>query len=363
MRNLSIILKQILLLASLCALPIAALADEIRMKNGDVLTGTIIKKETDKLILRTVYAGEISINWTEVATIESENSVKIMLTDNAHYHGRIHSSTEDGKVFISEENVAETQVMQTEVTEDEEEEIAEEREIRLNDLLYINPSPVVSGLGRVWNGHVNLGGTMTEGNTKTQAFNLDTEAVMRSKYNRFTIGAIVFRAESEDVDTKFNSRGSMKYDHFVSKKWYLYANSVLENDRFKDIKLRSSVGAGSGYQIFEQPNMNLYIEGGLNYINTDYYVAESENYPALRWSTKYDQLVFGGNTKFFHEHEILAALESASDILVFSKTGLRVPLSERLHASTQYNYDWSQSPAPGREKADSALIFSLGYGW
>lgn len=340
----------VLLLAGPFIFSSHSLADEIRMKNGDVLTGTIVKKETDKVILRTQYAGEISINWTEVVSIESEQSLKIMLTDNAHYDGKLLSSTEKGAVFITQANA-------------EAEVAVPEEEIKLNDLLYINPSPEVSGLGHVWNGRINLGGTLTEGNTKTRAFNLDTESVRRSKFNRFTIGAVVFRAENEDVDTQFNSRGYMKYDYFLSKKWYLYANSVLENDKFRDLKLRSSVGAGSGYQLFEQPNMNLYIEGGLNYINTEYYMAETESYPALRWSTKYDQLVFGGNTKFFHEHEVLAALEQSSDVLIFSKTGLRVPLSQSLHAAAQYNYDWSKSPAPGREKGDSKFVFSLGYGW
>jgi putative salt-induced outer membrane protein YdiY len=318
------------------------LADEIRLRNGDVLTGTVIKKETDKVLFKTAYAGEISILWSEVESIQSDEPLHVMLKDDSSLRTKLGSS-EKGKVVIQSPSLA-------------------ANEIPIEELQYINPSPEVSGLGVNWSGRVNVGGALTDGNTDTEAFNLDTEAVARSKTKRFTIGAIVNRAESRGIDTQFNSRGYLKYDHFLSKKWYVYANSAFENDKFRDIKLRSSLGVGSGYQLFEMPTMNLFIEGGLNYINTDFYVAESESYPAARWSAKYDQLVLG-KTKFFHEHEILASLEDADNILLFSKTGLRVPVNERLHAAAQYNYDWSKTPAPGREEADSALIFSLGYGW
>lgn len=334
--------RHLLLMACLGSFSSSLLADEIRLRNGDVLTGVVVKKETDKVIFKTAYAGDISILWSEVESIQADEPLHVMLKDNSSIRARL-SSNQKGKVVIKSPSLAAS-------------------EIPLEELQYINPSPEVSGLGVSWSGRVNLGGALTDGNTDTEAFNLDTEAVARSKTNRFTIGAIVNRAESQGIDTQFNSRGYLKYDHFLSKKWYLYANSAFENDKFRDIKLRSSIGLGTGYQIFEMPSRNLSVEGGLNYINTDFYVAESETYPAARWSTKYDQLIFG-NTKFFHEHEILASLEDTENLLVFSKTGLRVPLNERLHAAAQYNYDWSKTPAPGREKADSALIFSLGYGW
>ncbi|MGD2150830.1 MAG: hypothetical protein PVF99_09500, partial [Desulfobacterales bacterium] len=54
-----------------------SLADEVRLKNGDRLTGKVIRMEADKLILKTIYAGEISIVWQEVASIKTDGSVKV----------------------------------------------------------------------------------------------------------------------------------------------------------------------------------------------------------------------------------------------------------------------------------------------
>lgn len=58
-----------------------SLADEVRLRNGDKLTGQVVRIETDKLILKTTYAGEITIAWKEVASIGTDDSVKVVLKD------------------------------------------------------------------------------------------------------------------------------------------------------------------------------------------------------------------------------------------------------------------------------------------
>jgi putative salt-induced outer membrane protein YdiY len=237
------------------------------------------------------------------------------------------------------------------------------KDINLAELNYINPSPLVSGNGVDWKGRINLGGAITQGNTDTSLIRADAEAIARTRDNRLTLGAIVNRAKSNDVDTEYNSRGDAKYDHFLTKKWYLYANTTLENDRFRDIDLRTTTGVGSGYQIFEQDDLNLFIEGGVNYINVNYGVAEDESYASGRWALRYDQKPFKTNVQIFHQHEVLVGLEDFANTLIFSKTGLRVPVTEDINASTQINLDYNNQPAEGRKKLDKTLLFSLGYSW
>jgi putative salt-induced outer membrane protein YdiY len=236
-------------------------------------------------------------------------------------------------------------------------------DVDLNDLSYINPSPEVTGEAVAWSGYANLGGAISQGNTESTLLRFDTEMIARTKQNRYTLGAVVNRAQSKAVDTEDNSKAYNKYDHFLSKNWYLYANGSLENDKFRDIKLRSTAGVGSGYQIYEQPDLNLSVEGGLNYVNVDYDKGIDESYASGRWALKYDQLLFSDSVRFFHEHEVLFSLEELKDTLVFSKTGLRVPIAENLNASTQIDIDYDNKPAANRKKMDKTLLFSLGYGW
>jgi putative salt-induced outer membrane protein YdiY len=321
-----------------------ALADTVKLKNGDVLTGTIIKKETDQLVLKTSYAGEISIAWSEISTLDSTERVKVVLADKSSFTGVI-KQTEPGraKVVLSSLNTS--------------------ADIDLKDLTYINPSAEVSGEGVAWSGYANVGGAMTQGNSETTVLNANAEAIARTKENRYTVGAVINRADNKGTDTVSNSRGYMKYDHFLSKKWYVYANTTLENDKFRDINLRTSAGVGSGYQIYEQPDLNLSVEGGVNYINVDYDQAADEGYASGRWALKYDQLLLGNNVKFFHQHELLFGLEDLGNTLLFTKTGLRVPIAKNLNASTQLNVDYNNRPVANRKSLDKTLLFSVGYGW
>ncbi|HEU4708434.1 MAG TPA: DUF481 domain-containing protein [Methylophilaceae bacterium] len=340
----------LLMLAALACLPFAAQGDEIRMKNGDFITGKIIKKETSVIVVQTSYAGQLNIQWAEIANIKTDEPVHLILTDGSNLRGPL-LEDEEGAANIElsggdeDKNVA-----------------AEEKEFDLREVRYINPTPDLTGEGVRWTGHVNAGGALTHGNNDTSALRFDGETIARSLKNRYTLTGEYNRAEDRGRDTRFDSRIRAKYDRFLTAQWYGYVNTSFENDRFRDLRLRRVAGVGTGYQIFETPNLNLSIEGGVNHISEDYYTADDQSYPGLRWALRYDQLLFG-RVQLFHNHETLIGFEETSHLLFSSKTGLRFPLLFGLNASTQLNYDWDSDPADGRKKGDTALTFSLGYDW
>jgi len=337
-------LMQILSATLLACVCHNALADEIRMKNGDVITGEIVKKETATIIFKTAYAGELHIQWSEVESLQSEKPVHVVLTDGSNIKGPL---------MQAEPGVARVQLPKQD----------EEKDFELKKTRYINPTPDLTGEGMRWTGNINAGGSLTSGNTETKALRFDAESIVRTLNNRYTVGGLFNRVEDRGRNTQFNSRGYGKYDRFFTRQWYGYVNTTLENDRFRDLRLRTVAGAGSGYQIYETPNLNLALEGGLNYIQEDYYTAEDESYPGARWAIKYDQLIYNGRAKLFHEHEALVGFQDTNHALFYSKTGLRFPLVFNMNASTQFNYNWDNSPSPGRKKADTALMFTVGYGW
>ena len=45
-------------------LPVKLLADQVSLKNGDRLTGTIVKSDGKTLVLHTDYAGDVNLNWS-----------------------------------------------------------------------------------------------------------------------------------------------------------------------------------------------------------------------------------------------------------------------------------------------------------
>ena len=55
----------------LLACTVQATADTLKLKNGDCLTGTIVKADEKALVIKTEYAGPITVNWDAIQEVES----------------------------------------------------------------------------------------------------------------------------------------------------------------------------------------------------------------------------------------------------------------------------------------------------
>jgi hypothetical protein len=69
-------------------------ADEIWLKNGNYLSGKIIRLENEKLVIKTSFAGEIRIDWAEVSGIETDESVFIKTDDSRQINGIVTRKTD-----------------------------------------------------------------------------------------------------------------------------------------------------------------------------------------------------------------------------------------------------------------------------
>jgi putative salt-induced outer membrane protein YdiY len=331
-------------LTFLSLLPAAVNADELRLKNGDRLSGQVVRMEEKKLTFKTSYAGEISVKWQEVANLQTNKPIKIVLSDETTLKGKP-KPAEEGKMKIKMGKIVETV------------------SFNLAEVKAINPKPKVTEPPVKMKGHVNVGLTSTRGNTETSTHHMDGEFVARTVKNRYTLGAEINRAEDDGEKTVNNVRGYAKYDHFLTEKWFLYSSASAEKNEFKDLNLRTDLGIGAGYQFFETPMMNLSLETGLAYVNEDYDEGQDNDYPAGRWAVNFDKYFFNKTLQFFHFHEGFVGLEDTDDLFIRSRTGLTVPIYKKFKATAQYKYDWDKNPKQGREKADEMYILTLGYEW
>lgn len=317
-------------------------ADEVWLKNGDHLTGNLVRMENEVLTFETNYAEEVSIKWAEVTNVMTERPIEVVLGDKTRARGPA-SVAGIRKVRITTEQVEQPFFFD------------------LGKIQIINPRP--KGPALKFSGRVNVGANITKGNTNTESVHADAEVVARTEKNRFTMGALYNRAEDDNVKTAGNSTAYMKYDHFLTKKWYLLASASGTKDEFKDLNLKTAVGVGVGYQFLESELTNLSVEAGLSYVNEDFIEAQDDSYAAGRWAVNFDRFLLENHVQFFHVHEGLLGFSSSDDVSIRSQTGFRVPVYNNLNATLQFNYDWDKSPAPGRKKTDKAFIFSLGYNW
>ena len=314
-----------------------AAADEVRLKNGDRLTGEVVTMENDKLILKTSYAGEIKIDWKELTGIQTDAPIAVVLTDESAFKGAT-KPADEGKMQVEAKKF--------------------DARFSLRDVRSINPKPRPAVKIKAG---VNAGLDVKRGNTETANYHLDAEFIARTKLSRYTVRAESNNEKSDDVKTSDNWLAFAKYDYFLTDKWYPFLSGLFENDEFKDLNLRSQFTGGVGYEFFETPITNLSAEVGFSYVNEDYIIAEDNDYPAAAWSLDYDRWFFDKAFQFYHRHTVSFGLESTDDIFLKTWTGFRLPIYRGVNVGGQVRWDWDNNPSPGTVKNDYRYLLTLGW--
>jgi putative salt-induced outer membrane protein YdiY len=314
--------------------PHSAIADEVRMKNGDRLTGEIVRMEKELLIFKSAYAEEkLSISWKEVDCIISEHNLPTEFKDNEFLIGRI-SCPENGKFQIDSTLFGES------------------IPTPLNQLLSVNPS--------TYSGLFNLGGSLNSGNTDTRALNVATLFQVRTRKHRFTVDAKHNYAAANGETTARNSSGSLKYDFFTREKVYSYAQSLTEQDYFANLNLRNTEGLGMGYQFFDTRQISLFVETGISYFNEDVIVGDDTRSAAVRWAAGLDRQVGPKRIKLFHRQEGYYS-SSAKSVVLRTEQGFLIPLLDNISANFEVDYRYNSSPQAGIKKSDLSVILGLTY--
>jgi putative salt-induced outer membrane protein YdiY len=320
----------------------AARADEVYLKNGNQLSGKLGSLVNGKLELETDYAGKLMIDWSQVERISTDQPLTVVLNDGSTLTGTVRPSTASGRMELSTAS------------------IAEPTKIEHANVKALNPpvEPAIKLSGRV-----NVGLNKASGNTDSESGHADAEMVARSEKHRLTVGGTYNREEDDNRKTVDNATGYMKHDYFLTQKIYWYVNGMLETDEFKDINLRTTAGTGLGYQIFEGEAMNLSVEAGPSYVNTDYEKEEDEDSAAGRWAVKFDRFFFEKLFQYYFSNEGFISAFDTRDLFMYTKTGLRFPLRSGFSINTGFEWDWDNKPAEDAGKSDYRYILSLGYGF
>lgn len=343
-------------------------ADQVILKNGDIISGKVINKSGDTLTFNTTYAGDLKISWKEISTLSTDSPVATLLDDDSYLNtsllpaesGAVRITVRNGKAGAQEE----TSSANGNGSSSFDEADIQNQAYGLNDILYINPTPEESGRGYRYSGRANLAISDTSGNSNYQQVHLDAEIQKRARDWRYTVGGEANRARDEDTTSVSNRRLYGSYDSFYTRTDFLYAHAALEQDRFRDIRSRRVLGVGYGYQVYETENTKLSLKGGPDLVSVERYEAPDEAFGALGWHVDFTHKMTHFSSvpiEIFHLQDGYRGFNSDGDILVKTRSGLRIPLSKDFVATAQYNLNWENNPAPGRSSTDRQLLVGIGY--
>jgi len=322
-----------------------ALADQVTLNNGDRLTGKLIEASAETLTFRLESSdSKVSIPWSQVSGVQTDDNVRVILVDGTEVVGRA-ELVEPGKIRL--------------VSAD----LDEPANFNISAIEIINEPGAPSQDGVRTSGNIAVGGSLTRGNTRTEATTVVANFEARTRLNRFRADSAFNRAKENDELSRDNAQGTARYDHFLSERVYVNSNISLLRDRFKDLRLRTAVGVGLGYQFLDTSRRSLSAELGGSLVNQDFYEAENESNPAARWALDYQQRLFGGGISLFHNSEGLHSLDDVDEFLILARTGMRFPLIAGLTGTVQVNVDYDNNPPEDSRRVDTAYLITVGYSW
>ncbi len=321
---------------SLCVLIILfaapAAADQLRLANGDRFTGQTVSLAGGTLTFVT-YGGTVQVPWADVVALTVDQPVMVIAGTSPPVQVTI-AAGPDGQATLQPGGL-----------------------IRLGEITALSrPKPAM-----VIVGGANAGYITTSGNTDVNSLRLDADVVARTAANRYTGNAALIRAKDQGIETARTWTTGLKYDRFVTPRLFLNASGSLTNDRFRDLDLRTALGAGVGYQVLETGRVTLTADAGLGYVSENFDAQPDDSYAALRESVSMTAGLLPGRAEFFHLHDAYVGVTGDDNFFMKMQNGVRLALAAGFVMAVRHDLDYDQSPALGRESSDRAFALTLGY--
>jgi putative salt-induced outer membrane protein YdiY len=325
--------RRLLPLSAFLLFAAPAAADQVMLTNGDRVTGMVASLGGNTLMVATPH-GQLKIPWADIAGLVIDDPVLVTVGDAAPAEVRITAGDAAGRVMLNPGGSVEL----------------------IQIVALTRPIPPLS-----FTGGANAGMMTTGGNTDVNSLRLDGDATIRQAANRYTASAAVNRAKDRGVETAENWNTSLNYDRFLTQRLFLNANSIFTNDKFRDLDLRTALGAGVGYQVLDTPLVKLTANGGLGWVNENFDVAEDDSYTAARESAGLEIAIVPDRIQFFHQHDGYFGVTGEDNLFVRMKNGVRLGLLGGLVTTIQHDLDYDRSPAPGRRNTDRTFALTFGY--
>ncbi len=316
-------------------LPGLALADQLQMKNGDIITGDVKKVEDNKVYIKPAYASEFTVDLAEVVSIEAEKVYEVELEDGSEVNAQFAGSTNDGQ--------------QTLIVDDAPMNVglAQLAMAALPQAYYERVSHV--DLNMTWNG----------GNTDNKSNLLFADTRVRVGEHRHLAELTIARDENNNISTKKQDLARYSYNWLFNEPWYLGATASYERDPIKDLSYRYTVGALIGRDIFRDSKKFLTVSAGMGY-SEQKLAGDTDGGATGLWNLIYEQKLNDGRLSFFHNQNMSYQFYGDNDLILKTNTGFRFDILGNLYTSVSFRWDYETEPAAGTESYDTTLAIGVG---
>lgn len=318
--------------------------DTIHLKNGDNLSGKIKLVDDNKVLIETEYSGVITVNSSKIATFSIDESVRIKqgLFSEPQYADAI-KTAQDNKIILVKGDQTQTISISDDLT------ITNDKQSSL----------VASDV--IVNGSLNAGAYYNKGSSKSEQYSLNGN--MTAKYDlwRHGVKAAVFRAKDDQDTSNYYYTTQYDVDRFFTPSFFWQGNVQYKHDWIEDIKTKTSIGTGPGWQVWENELSALSFTGLISYQKIDYRDGNDSVHPlgSVKWN--YYQFFAGKSLKFFTTGEIGRSFNNDVDLDLSATAGLAYRLTDWLSINTSLTRD--KSTTKDGDSSNTNYNIGVGVNW
>ncbi len=238
----------------------ALFADQITLKNGDRLTGTVVKSDGKTLVLHTDAAGDVEFKFDAIQDIKTDQPLHVSLKGGKTAVGPV--TTSDNKIEVATKNAGTVEAPKEDVTliRNDAEQTAYDKSLH-------------PGLMHGWYGGANVGFSVARGNSQTENLALAVNATHPRLNDKITLylSSIYTTNQLATPSTVANLvTGGLRYDRNLNPKLFAFGAADFMSNALQFLDLRGVYTGGFGYHAIATDNTTLNFLGGVNYTHETY---------------------------------------------------------------------------------------------
>ncbi len=335
-----------------CTLAGSALwADQVTLKNGDRVTGKIVKKDGDSLTVKSDLMGDVTVKWENVTAVQSDDPLVVVLPEGKTVKGKL-STSADTVEIATESTTEKAPLPSVTVIRNAAEQQHYERFLK----------PRISDL---WAGYIDFGLALARGNASTTSMTTAFNATRATKTDKTTLylNQIYGKATVNGrTDTTAQAvRGGWGYNRNINKRLFVNAFNDYEYDRFQNLDLRFVLGGGVGYSVIKTDRSQLDLIGGLAYNREKFSysvnnlgVSNVRNSAEAFWGDDWSYKLTGA-TSVKQAFRMFNNMTTSGEYRMNFDLGLATSIRKWLSWQITYSDRYLSNPALSRKKNDVLL--------
>ena len=322
---------------------LASQADHVDLNNGDRVTAAVTRSDAKGLTLTSATLGEVTVPWSAIVRIVSDQTVFIVTPDKRTVSGAVTTEGSD-LVIATAEGPVRVPLASTPVIRSVAEQAAFERS---------EHPGLLEGIA----GAVALGVTLARGNSEATNWSLGVTVVRLSSRDRTALSYTSVYASDATGATANNMRGSARYDRNVSQHMFGFISADYEHDGLQQLDLRQVYTLGLGLHAMTGAPTRLDFLAGVNYTSEAYSMTPTSNAVG---ATLGEDLThkFGSNTVVTEQILVYPDLQDVGEYRAAFDLRLATKLKSWLSWLTTVSDRYTSTPPAGTKQND--FIFTTG---